>query len=363
MRAGRRRISAPAEKSACHKAFSGSRIGYTVRKILRNRQALAPEQQRARRTLVHPRAARTEGASRRVSAFFSARGKISVPQGFQRQTRRIYGAQNPRNQPRVHRIGKRPDADQKRARPSTRRADCKSPEQSIGALLISENISMSEQPSSVRFSGIAVSYARHALFAKSAARPAQRQLRSGTANARTRLNRQPLVRKIKKRPAPEQCIETLSMSAKNSTLSQTSASAKARPSDCARISGSRTRRANAAGQSIDTLPLPIRKAACLIRPYPSNVQKRARRMQRRKRNRSMQSYPRRNSKRHSVFEWTAIPVHDLDWHKHSYRINNPYDRRLPVQPQRRRTPSNRPMTGICGTSARHHPPGAAHSCG
>ena len=189
---------------------------------------------------------------------------------------------------------------------------------------------MSEQPSSVRFSGIAVSYARHALFAKSAARPAQRQLRSGTANARTRLNRQPLVRKIEKRPAPEQCIETLSMSAKNSTLSQTSASAKARPSDCARISGSRTRRANAAGQSIDTLPVPIRKAACLIRPYPSNVQKRARRMQRRKRNRSMQSYPRRNSKRHPVFEWTAIPVHDLDWHKHSYRINNPYDRRLPI---------------------------------
>ena len=302
MRAGRRRFSAPAEKSACRKAFSGRRVGYAARKILRN-------------------------------------------------------------QPRVHRIGKRPDADQKRARPSSRRADCKSPEQSIGALLIPENISMSEQPSSVRFSGIAVSYARHALFAKSAARPAQRQLRSGTANARTRLNRQPLVRKIEKRSAPEQCIETLSMSAKNNTLSQTSASAKARPWDCARISGSRTRRTNAAGQSIDTLPVPIRKAACLIRPYPSNFQKRARRMQRRKRNRSMQSYPRRNSKRHPVFEWTAIPVHDLDWHKHSYRINNPHDRRLPVQPQRRRTPSIRPMTGICGTSARHHPPGAAHSCG
>ena len=117
-------------------------------------------------------------------------------------------------QPRVHRIGKCPDADQKRARPSTRRADCKSPEQSIGVLLFPENISMSEQPSSVRFSGIAVSYARHALFAKSAARPAQRQLRLGTANARTRLNRQPLVRKIEKRPAPEQRIETLSMSAK-----------------------------------------------------------------------------------------------------------------------------------------------------
>ena len=92
----------------------------------------------------------------------------------------------------------------------------------------------------------------------------------------------------------------------------------------------RTRRANAAGQSIDTLPLPIRKAACLIRPYPSNVQKRARRMQRRKRNRSVQSYPRRNSKRHPVFEWTAIPVHDLDWHKHSHRADNPYDRRLPI---------------------------------
>lgn len=117
-------------------------------------------------------------------------------------------------QPRVHRIGKCPDADQKRARSSTRYADCKSPEQSIGALLFPENISMSEQPSSVRFSGIAVSYARHALFAKSAARLAQRQLRSGTANARTRLNRQPLVRKIEKRPAPEQRIETLSMSAK-----------------------------------------------------------------------------------------------------------------------------------------------------
>lgn len=112
--------------------------------------------------------------------------------------------------------GARPKAAARpsRARPSTRRADCKSPEQSIGALLFPENISMSEQPSSVRFSGIAVSYARHALFAKSAARPAQRQLRSGTANARTRLNRQPLVRKIEKRPAPEQRIETLSMSAK-----------------------------------------------------------------------------------------------------------------------------------------------------
>ena len=66
-------------------------------------------------------------------------------------------------QPRVHRIGKCPDADQKRARSSTRYADCKSPEQNIGALLFPENISMSEQPSSVRFSGIAVSYARHAL--------------------------------------------------------------------------------------------------------------------------------------------------------------------------------------------------------
>ena len=54
-----------------------------------------PEQQRARRTLVHPRAARTEGAARRASAFLSARGKVSVPQGFQRQTRRICSAQNP----------------------------------------------------------------------------------------------------------------------------------------------------------------------------------------------------------------------------------------------------------------------------
>lgn len=254
-------------------------------------------------------------------------------------------------QPRVHRIGKCPDAAQKRARSSTRRADCKSPEQSIGALLFPENISMSEQPSSVRFSGIAVSYARHALFAKSAARPAQRQLRSGTANARTRLTGSRSSAKSKSVPPlssaskPFQCLQ------KNSTLSQTSASAKARPWDCARISGSRTRRANVAGQSIDTLPLPIRKAACLIRPYPSNVQKRARRMQRRKLNRSVQSYPRRNSKRHPVFEWTAIPVHGLDWHKYPYRINNPDDRRLPINA----SPANVTISKKGDASGRKHP--------
>ena len=125
----------------------------------------------------------------------------------------------------------------------------------------------------------------------------------------------------------------------------------ARPWDCARISGSRTRRANVAGQSIDTLPVPIRKAACLIRPYPSNVQKRARRMQRRKLNRSVQSYPRRNSKRHPVFEWTAIPVHGLDWHKHSYRINNPHDRRFPINA----SPANVTISKKGDASGRKHP--------
>ena len=101
LRAGRRRFSAPAEKSACRKAFSGRRVGYAARKIREISRTPAesagarPEQQRARHTLVHPRAARTEGAARRASPFFSARGKFSVPQGFQRQTRRICSAQNP----------------------------------------------------------------------------------------------------------------------------------------------------------------------------------------------------------------------------------------------------------------------------
>ena len=214
MRAGRRRFSAPAEKSACRKAFSGRRVEYTGRKILRNLQA-HPQSSSApvtRSSILAPRGLKEMRAGRR--RFSAPAEKSACRKAF--SDRRIgYAARKIlRNQPHVHRIGKRPDADQKHARPSTRRADCKNPEQSIGALLIPENISMSEQPSSVRFSGIAVSYARHALFAKSAARPAQRQLRSGTANARTRLNRQPLVRKIEKRPAPEQCIETLSMSAK-----------------------------------------------------------------------------------------------------------------------------------------------------
>lgn len=104
--AGRRRFSAPAEKSAYPMAFSGRRVGYAARKILRNRQALAPEQQRARRALVHPRAARTAKAQSKASALFSY-PKISAcpnslhPSGFQESPSHMRGTHYSQNRQRV----------------------------------------------------------------------------------------------------------------------------------------------------------------------------------------------------------------------------------------------------------------------
>lgn len=109
MRAGRRRFSAPAEKSACRKAFSGRRIGYTVRKIRgisRTPAESASVPTRIKSALVHPRAARIAKAQSKASALFSS-PKISAcpnslhPSGFQESPSHMRGTHYSQNRQRV----------------------------------------------------------------------------------------------------------------------------------------------------------------------------------------------------------------------------------------------------------------------
>ena len=109
LRAGRRRFSAPAEKSACRKAFSGRRVGYAARKIrgisrASTESASAPTQIKS--ALVQPRAARTAKAQSKASVLFSY-PKISAcpnslhPSGFQESPSHMRGTHYSQNRQHV----------------------------------------------------------------------------------------------------------------------------------------------------------------------------------------------------------------------------------------------------------------------
>lgn len=109
MRAGHRRFSVPAEKSACRKAFSGRRVEYAARKIrgiscASTESASVPT--RIKSVLVHPRAARIAKAQSKASALFSY-PKISVcpnslhPSGFQESPSHMRGTHYSQNRQRV----------------------------------------------------------------------------------------------------------------------------------------------------------------------------------------------------------------------------------------------------------------------